>query len=50
MDLAYKTVKLGRSARNAANIKNRQPLSEILISTKSLPEYYGDIVKEELKY
>ena len=48
MDLAYSLVKLGRSARNAANIKNRQPLSEILISTKSLPGYYGDIVKEEL--
>lgn len=48
MDLAYTLVKLGRSARNAANIKNRQPLSELLISTKSLPEYYGDIVKEEL--
>ena len=27
MDLAYKIVKLGRSARNSANIKNRQPLS-----------------------
>ena len=26
MDLAYKIVKLGRSARNSANIKNRQPL------------------------
>ena len=48
MDLAYTLVKLGRSARNAANVKNRQPLSEILISTNSLPEYYGDIVKEEL--
>lgn len=48
MDLAYTLVNLGRSARNAANVKNRQPLSEMLISTKSLPEYYGDIVKEEL--
>lgn len=48
MDLAYTLVKLGRSARNAANVKNRQPLSELLISTKSLPDYYGDIVKEEL--
>jgi isoleucyl-tRNA synthetase len=48
MDLAYTLVKLGRSARNAANVKNRQPLSEMLISTKSIPEYYGDIVKEEL--
>ena len=50
MEIAYRIVKLGRSARNAANIKNRQPLSEMLVSTKSLPEYYGDIVKEELKY
>jgi isoleucyl-tRNA synthetase len=37
MDLAYKIVKLGRSARNGAKIKNRQPLSEMLVSTKSLP-------------
>ena len=48
MDLAYSIVKLGRSARNTANIKNRQPLSEMLISEKELPKYYGDIVKEEL--
>ena len=48
MDLAYKIVKLGRSARNSANIKNRQPLSEILISINTLPEYYSEIVKEEL--
>ena len=48
MDLAYKIVKLGRSARNTANIKNRQPLPEMLISIDNLPEYYGAIVKEEL--
>jgi len=48
MDLAYNIVKLGRSARNAANIKNRQPLPEILISISSLPEYYGDIITNEL--
>lgn len=48
MDLAYKIVKLGRSARNSANIKNRQPLSKMLISIDTLPKYYGDIVKEEL--
>ena len=48
MDLAYDIVKLGRSARNTANIKNRQPLSEMLISVDTLPEYYGNIVKEEL--
>ena len=48
MDLAYTIVKLGRSARNSVNIKNRQPLSEMLISVDTLPEYYSDIVKEEL--
>ena len=48
MDLAYKIVKLGRSARNSENIKNRQPLSKMLISVDTLPEYYGNIVKDEL--
>ncbi len=48
MDLAYTIVKLGRSSRNSVNIKNRQPLSKMLISVKNLPEYYSDIVKEEL--
>ena len=48
MSLAYKIVKLGRGARNTANIKNRQPLSKMLISVDTLPEYYSDIVKEEL--
>ena len=48
MGLAYTIVKLGRSARNSVNIKNRQPLSKMLISANELPEYYGDIVKDEL--
>ena len=48
MDLAYTIVKLGRSARNGANIKNRQPLSKMLLSTAAIPEYYGDIIKDEL--
>lgn len=48
MDKAYTIVKLGRSARNAANIKNRQPLGMMLVSTDTLPDYYGDIVKDEL--
>lgn len=48
MDLAYSIVKLGRSARNNAVIKNRQPLQKILISEKHLPSYYGDIIKDEL--
>ena len=45
MDLAYTIVKLGRSCRNSVNIK---PLSKMLISVKNLPEYYSDIVKDEL--
>ncbi|ACO84287.1 isoleucine--tRNA ligase [Clostridium botulinum] len=48
MGLAYKIVKLGRSARNSVNIKNRQPLQKMLVSTKELPEYYEDIIREEL--
>lgn len=48
MEEAYRIVKLGRSARNAVNIKNRQPLSKMLVSAKHLPEYYGDIIKDEL--
>lgn len=48
MDLAYNIVKLGRSARNSVNIKNRQPLSEMLVSVSTLPVYYGDIIKDEL--
>ena len=48
MDLAYNIVELGRSARNSANIKNRQPLLKMLISVDTLPEYYGNIIKEEL--
>lgn len=48
MELAYKICELGRSARNLANIKNRQPLSKMLVSTKELPDYYINIIKEEL--
>lgn len=48
MELAYKVVKLGRKARSGANIKNRQPLGTMLLATNSIPEYYGDIIKDEL--
>lgn len=48
MDLAYSIVKLGRNARSAENIKNRQPLSKMLVSAENLPEYYERIIKEEL--
>lgn len=50
MEIAYDIVQLGRSVRNEANIKNRQPLSKMIASFKegSLPEYYIDIIKSEL--
>ncbi len=48
MELAYKICGLGRSARNLANIKNRQPLPKMLVSTSELPAYYVDIIKDEL--
>lgn len=50
MEVAYRIVQLGRAARNEANIKNRQPLPRMLVSFKeeNLPEYYIDIIKDEL--
>jgi isoleucyl-tRNA synthetase len=48
MELAYRICRLGRSARNSANIKNRQPLAKMLLSTRDLPEYYVAIINEEL--
>ncbi|HBM81700.1 MAG TPA: isoleucine--tRNA ligase, partial [Clostridiaceae bacterium] len=50
MDTAYRIVELGRASRNDANIKNRQPLSEMLVFFRKgiLPDYYVDIIKDEL--
>ena len=50
MEMAYKIVQLGRAARNEANIKNRQPLPRMLVNfrKKNLPDYYINIVKDEL--
>lgn len=48
MELAYRICGLGRSARNLANIKNRQPLPKMLVSTRELADYYLDIIKDEL--
>ena len=42
-------VVLGRAVRNAANIKNRQPLGTIYIKTdRQVSDYYRDIVCDEL--
>ncbi len=49
MEFILKVVVLGRSARNGANIKNRQPLSEICVKTdREVSEYYANIVCDEL--
>ena len=42
-------VVLGRSARNASNRKNRQPLSTMYVkATEQLDVFYTDIIKDEL--
>ena len=49
MQATLDIVILGRAARNIANIKNRQPLSSILIEGEHvLPKQFCDIIKEEL--
>ncbi|MBO4635515.1 MAG: isoleucine--tRNA ligase [Clostridiales bacterium] len=49
MDLVRNVVKLGSAARNAENIKTRQPLSKIfVVSETKLDDEYLGIVKEEL--
>ena len=49
MKLVFDIVVLGRAARNASGIKNRQPLSEILVVTDDVlsPEYV-ELVLDEL--
>ena len=49
MQLLLKIVVFGRACRNAANIKNRQPIGQMFIKSEdSLPEYYVNIIEEEL--
>ena len=49
MEMAIKLVELGRSARNEAKIKNRQPLRKMLAkSSIPLDKYYVDIIASEL--
>ncbi|MCL2356728.1 MAG: isoleucine--tRNA ligase [Defluviitaleaceae bacterium] len=38
----------GRSARNTANIKIRQPVSEMLVAAKPVDEKFFDIIRDEL--
>ncbi|HWQ59222.1 MAG TPA: isoleucine--tRNA ligase [Clostridia bacterium] len=48
MDEVLDIVVLGRSARNAANRKNRQPLARMFVQGRQLPEMYVGIVADEL--
>lgn len=49
MDEVLKIVVMGRACRNAANIKNRQPIGKMFVKGgQELPEFYQDIIREEL--
>ena len=49
MDEVLKIVVMGRAARNAANIKNRQPIGDMYIKAPAvLSQYYIDIIEDEL--
>ena len=49
MDEVLKVVVLGRAARNAANVKNRQPIANMYVKApKVLSEYFTDIIRDEL--
>jgi len=49
MNEVLEIVVLGRSCRNAANIKNRQPIGKMYVKANiALSEYYRDIIADEL--
>ena len=49
MDEVLKAVVMGRAARNAANIKNRQPIAQMYIKADhALSEFYVKIIEDEL--
>ena len=49
MDEALKIVTIGRACRSQAQIKNRQPISEMFVKCDiELNDYYKDIILEEL--
>ena len=42
-------VVMGRAARNAANVKTRQPISNMYVkAARELPEYFVEIIEDEL--
>ncbi|MEG2192674.1 MAG: isoleucine--tRNA ligase, partial [Oscillospiraceae bacterium] len=49
MSLVLEIATLGRAARNAANLKNRQPLASLYVKAdRRLNDYYEAIIAEEL--
>ena len=49
MDEVLKIVVMGRACRNAANIKNRQPIGNMFIKAPEvLPEFFTEIIEDEL--
>ncbi len=49
MEEALDIVVMGRAARNAANIKNRQPIGVMYVkAAHTLSDYFKDIIEEEL--
>ncbi len=48
MDEVLKIVVLGRAGRNTANIKNRQPIAKMYVKAHALPEFYTEIIEDEL--
>ncbi len=49
MDEVLKIVVMGRAARNAANIKNRQPIANMYVKApQELSQFYSDIIRDEL--
>ncbi len=49
MEAVLKIVELGRAARNASNIKNRQPIGQMIVKADNkLNEFYQEIIEEEL--
>jgi isoleucyl-tRNA synthetase len=49
MDEVLRIVVMGRACRNAANIKNRQPIAQMFVKAPyDLGEYYKEIIRDEL--
>ena len=49
MDAVLKTVVMGRAARNASNIKNRQPIAKMFVKAPfELSEFFKEIIEDEL--